>query len=84
MGHTTERLRITKKGIAFTVRVDSVDRECFISVAALDKLSKFKSGPSEPMKTFLAYEATITGVARRLVTAGVPGTPLQLGPDSFH
>jgi hypothetical protein len=76
--------RLTKNGVAFTVRVDSVNRECLVSREALDKLSRLRTGISDPMETFRAFEATINGVARRMVTARVPGTPLLLGPDSFH
>ncbi len=76
--------QLTKNGVAFTVRVDSVNRDCLISCEALAKLSRLRTGTSDPMETFLAFEATINGVARRMVTARVPGTPLLLGPDSFH
>jgi hypothetical protein len=75
---------ITTAGIAFTVRVDSVNRDCIISNEALAKLCKLKDGNPDPVETFRAFEATINGVARRLVTAGVPGTPLMLGPHSFQ
>lgn len=80
----TEQPQITDNGITFSVRVDSVKRDCVISTAALSKLSQLKDGISDPMDTFRAFEATINGVARRMVAANVPGTPLQLGPDSFH
>jgi hypothetical protein len=75
---------MTSTGIAFTVRVDSIDRECVISREALAKLCTLKGLDTDPMGTFRAFEATINGVARRLVAANVPGTPLQLGPNSFH
>lgn len=75
---------LTEDGIIFTVRVDSVDRECIISKDALAKLSQLRQGISDPMETFHAFEAKINGVARRMVTANVPGTPLHLGPQSFH
>lgn len=75
---------LTKDGVAFTVRVESVNRDCLISREALAKLSSLRNGISDPMETFRAFEATINGVARRMVTARVPGTPLLLGPDSFH
>lgn len=75
---------VVENGIAFTVRVDSVDRECVISNDALAKLSASQSGAHDPLQTFHAFEAKINGVARRLVSAHVPGDPLQLGPNSFH
>jgi len=72
----------TNEGIGFTVRVDSVDRECFISNEALAKLSGQMI--TDPLETFRAMEATITGVARRLVHARVGGTPLRLEPNTFN
>jgi hypothetical protein len=84
MTQTTEQPRLTERGIVFTVRVDSVNRECEISKESLTKLSALRSGSEEPMETFRAFEATINGVARRMVAANVQGTPLQLKPESFH
>jgi hypothetical protein len=84
MTDTAVQPTLIKDGIAFTVRVDCVNRDCLISNAALAKLSQLRSGASDPMEVYRAFEATINGVARRMVAANVPGTPLQLGPDSFH
>jgi hypothetical protein len=84
MNGPTARAQMTEEGVTFTVRLDSINRECIISKEALSKLSQLKSGISDPMETFRAFEATITGVARRMVAANVQGTPLQLGPNSFH
>lgn len=84
MTQSTSEPRLTDHGVAFTVRVDSVNRECVISTESLMKLSALKSGAEDPMETFRAFEATINGVARRMVAANVKGTPLQLGPESFH
>lgn len=80
---TTEP-NLTTAGVAFTVRVDSVSRACLISHEALAKLGRLKTGDSDPMATFRAFEPMINGVARRLVAANVPGTPLLLGPQSFR
>lgn len=76
--------QLTDDGIAFSVRVDSVKRDCVISTEALLKLCRMRAGTKEPMEMFHAFEATIHGVARRMVAAQVPGTPMRLGPDSFH
>jgi hypothetical protein len=70
-------------GIAFTVSVDFVKRDCVVAAEALTKLSGLGSGKADLMQTFLAYEANISGIARRLVAAGVPGTPLQLDMRNF-
>lgn len=80
----TAQPQMTDDGVAFTVRVDSVNRNCLISKEALAKLSELRSGNSNPMEMFRAFEATINGVARRMVAANVQGTPLKLGPGSFH
>jgi hypothetical protein len=74
----------TKNGIIFTVRVDSINRDCVISKEALAKLSKFRNGVLDLMEIFRAFETTIYGVARRMVAANVPGTPLPLGPKNFY
>ena len=76
--------QLTDNGVAFTVLVDFVKRDCVISHDALSKLSRLKTGDADPMETFHAFEATINGVARRMVAANVPGTPLQVGPNSFQ
>jgi hypothetical protein len=84
MTQSTTEPNITKTGIAFTVRVEFVNRDCLISNEALAKLCKLRDGNPDPIETFRAFEATINGVARRLVAAGVPGDPLLLGPQSFQ
>jgi len=76
----------TSEGVVFTVRVDSLNRECLITDEALDKLSAHKnmdfSGAGK-MDVFHAFEDTINGVARRLVAARVPGTPLMMRSTTF-
>ncbi|WP_334190744.1 DUF1488 family protein [Noviherbaspirillum sp.] len=84
MSHTLAEPQLTTEGVAFTVRVDSINRDCFISNEALAKLSRQSAGEASPIDTFRAFEANINGVARRMVAANVPGNPLKLGPDSFH
>lgn len=84
MTHTLAEPQLTNDGVAFTVRVDSVNRDCFISNEALATLSRQSAGDASPIDTFRAFEATINGVARRMVAANVPGDPLKLGPNSFH
>lgn len=70
-------------GVAFTVSVEFVKRNCIISADALTKLSELGTGEADLMQTFLAHEANIAGVARRLVAAGVSETPLRLDTKSF-
>jgi hypothetical protein len=86
MDHITPQPVLTDAGVIFTVRVDSLDRECLVSKDALEKLSTLKSETAvgnETMDIFHAFEATINGIARRLVAARVPGTPLVMTPNSF-
>jgi len=86
MDHITPQPQLTDAGVVFTVRVDSIDRECLVSREALEKLSTLKSvntGADETMDIFHAFEATINGIARRLVAARVRGTPLVMTPNSF-
>jgi hypothetical protein len=84
-GHISQP-QLTDEGITFTVRVDSVNRDCLITKDALSKLSGLKNIDAldaNTMETFHAYEAAIYGVARRLVAARVPGTPLRMNADTF-
>lgn len=86
MSHYTPQPLLTRQGVVFTVRVDSLDRECLITEEALHKLSELKSidtTDADPMDIFHAFEDTINGVARRLVAARVPGTPLTMRPATF-
>lgn len=78
--------RHTDGGIAFTVVVESVTRECMISDEALQHLSAkgLRDGESpDTMEIFNAFESTINGIARRLVSAGVKGTPLVMTSNTF-
>jgi hypothetical protein len=86
MSHYTPQPLLTHEGVVFTVRVDSLDRECLISKEALHKLSELKAidvSDAGTMDIFHAFENTINGVARRLVAARVPGTPLMMRPHTF-
>lgn len=70
-------------GVAFTVSVDFINHDCVVLSDALSKLSEMGGGQADPMQTYRAYEANINGVARRMVAAGVPGTPLRLSAKNF-
>lgn len=70
-------------GIAFTVSVDYVKHDCVVSADALSRLAENAIADPNLMQTFLAHEANIQGIARRLVAAGVPGTPLRLDLKNF-
>jgi hypothetical protein len=86
MSHYTPQPLLTSEGVVFTVRVDSLNRECLITEEALHKLSALKaidSADANTMDIFHAFEDTINGVARRLVAARVPGTPLTMRSNTF-
>lgn len=84
--NTPSQPHATSEGVAFTVNVDYVPRECLITDEALKKLSVLGSASNsdiDNMKIFHAYEAKINGIARRLVAAGVQGTPLRVNASSL-
>lgn len=84
MSQLSTAVKMTKTGIGFSVCVEFVNRECFISNEALIKLAAQMFAVIGPMQTFRELEANIAGVARRLVRAGVQGSPLQLTPNTFQ
>jgi len=73
-------------GVAFTVTVETIDRQCVVTRDAIHALSNLKNvdnDDAEMMNLFQAYETTINGVARRLVSAGVTGSPLIMRAATF-
>lgn len=86
MNHSSSQPHLLAEGIAFSVVVDSVRRECLVTSQALYSLPSPTSEDTDVdmMEIFRAYEPNINGVARRLVAAGVPGSPLVLRPETFH
>lgn len=70
-------------GVTFMVEVGFTDRECLVSKNALAHLRRMKGGSLDLMATYQAFEDQIHSVARRLVVAGVSGTPLVLGAAYF-
>ncbi|WP_176442625.1 DUF1488 family protein [Noviherbaspirillum humi] len=86
MNHHDHAPHLSGEDIAFFVNVDALDRECLIRKEALQQLSGIKAdevSQFSPLEVFHAYEGKIKGVARRLVAAGVSGTPLVLTPETF-
>jgi hypothetical protein len=75
--------RIEEDGVTFTVEVGFTDRECLVSKNALAQLGRANSNQPDPMATYRAFEDQIHSVARRLVVAGVGGSPLVLGAAYF-
>ena len=74
---------MAEEGVTFTVDVGFADRECLVSKNALAHLRRLKGGQREFMEVYQAFEDQIHSVARRLVVAGVSGSPLVLGATYF-
>lgn len=83
MHKTVAPPRLDEEGVTFTVEVGFTDRECVVSRNALAHLRRMKGGQMDFMQTYRAFEDQIHGVARRLVVAGVSGSPLVLGAAYF-
>jgi hypothetical protein len=83
MQKTIAEPRIADEGVRFTVEVGFVDRECLVSKNALAHLRRLRGGQLDFLETYLAFEDQIHSVARRLVVAGVSGSPLVLGAAYF-
>lgn len=83
MSHTIAAPRLTDEGVVFMVEVGFSDRQCLVSRNALARLRKTRSSELDLMSTYREYEDKIQSVARRLVVAGVSGTPLVLGTAYF-
>jgi len=83
MSRVATEPRVADEGVTFTVEVGFVDRECLVSRNALAHLRRLKGGQLEFMEVYRAFEDQIHSVARRLVVAGVSGSPLVLGAAYF-
>lgn len=83
MRRSTAEPRVAEEGVTFTVEVGFTDRECLVSRNALAHLCRQKGGQFDYIKTYRTYEDQIHSVARRLVVAGVSGSPLVLGAAYF-
>lgn len=84
MIRTAAEPHVAEEGIAFTVEVGFTDRDCLISRNALAQLRHLKgSSHFDMMEIYREFEDQIHGVARRLVVAGVSGSPLVLGAAYF-
>ena len=75
--------RVAEEGVTFTVEVGFTDRECLVSKNALAHLCRLRGGQMDFLQTYRAFEDQIHSVARRLVVAGVSGSPLVLGAAYF-
>lgn len=83
MNKTAIEPQVADEGVKFIVEVGFVDRECVISRNALAHLRRLRGGQQDFMETYRTFEDQIHSVARRLVVAGVSGSPLVLGAAYF-
>jgi len=83
MIRTAAEPRAGEDGVTFTVEVGFADRECLVSKNALAHLRRMRGGQLDFLETYRAFEDQIHSVARRLVVAGVSGSPLVLGAAYF-
>jgi hypothetical protein len=82
---TSHKPTLIADGVAFSViTADFTRHDCIISREALESLSRQQVGGFGPLEIFQVNEAKIRGVARRLIAARVPGSPLQIEAHSFH
>ena len=59
-------------------------RTCFVSNQTLDRLAERHYSKSHlPEQIFREFESEITGIATRLVLAGVSGKPLVVRDENF-
>ena len=83
MNRAAIKPRVADEGVTFTVEVGFTDRECLVSKNALAYLQRLKGEQLDFMEVYRAFEDQIHSVARRLVVAGVSGSPLVLGAAYF-
>lgn len=83
MHRTLVEPRVAEEGVAFKVEVGFTERECLVSRNALAHLCRMRGGQLDYLQTYRTFEDQIHSVARRLVVAGVSGSPLVLGAAYF-
>lgn len=80
----TTQPRVTDEGVAFTVAVGFMKKECLIPKQTLSYICRTWCEDMDCMSAFQAYEDTITAVARRMVIAGANSSPVVLERKYFH
>jgi hypothetical protein len=75
--------QVTKDGVAFSVIVEYQQHDCIISQEVLANLSHSTDEKIDALATYNAFQAKITGVARRMAKAGVTTSPMVLTTQNF-
>ena len=76
MVNSLESPRLMKGGVMFTVVVDYQSHDCLVSRQTLCDLCRSAGKKIDLLDAYGAYEARIKGVARRLIAAGITGSPI--------
>jgi hypothetical protein len=84
MSNLDTTAELTENGVTFTVTVDYQRRACLVPTEVLSSLSRSADKNLDLLATYDAYHAKIQGVARRMVAAGVEGTPVLLTSRNFN
>lgn len=83
MSLVMDRPHLTDEGVAFTVAVGFMKRECLIPRQTLSHICRARGGDMDCMNAFRAHEDTIIAVARRMVLAGNGSEPILLQRKFF-
>ena len=80
----TTQPHLTDEGVAFSVAVGFMKRECLIPKQTLSYICRTWCDDMDCMSVFQANEDAITAVARRMVIAGANSSPVVLERKYFH
>ena len=83
MSTVMESPHVTEEGVAFTVAVGFMRRECLIPKQTLSYICRTWCEDMDCMAAFHAYEDTIIAVARRMAIAGAGNSPIILERKFF-
>lgn len=83
MVNSSEAPRLMKGGVMFTVVVEFQSHDCLVPQQTLCDLCKSGGKKIDLLDAYGAYEARIKGVARRLIAAGITGSPILLETKYF-
>jgi hypothetical protein len=78
MSTAMNRPQVTDDGVAFTVAVGFMKRECLIPRQTLSYISRTGGDDLDCMETFRAHEDAIVAVARRMAISGAANVPIIL------
>lgn len=78
MSTAMDRPQVTDDGVAFTVAVGFMKRECLIPRQTLSYIGRNSGDDLDCMETFRAHEDAIIAVARRMAIRGAVNAPIIL------